>query len=59
MFRVYIAGPVTGIPGGNEDAFNDAAERLVKAGNIAVNPRALGGEGERSWIDFMRAGSRC
>ena len=36
--RVYIAGPMTGIPDYNRPAFHAAAERITAAGYHAVNP---------------------
>ena len=36
--RIYIAGPMTGLPGLNFCAFNDAAAQLRAAGFEAVNP---------------------
>lgn len=39
--RVYIAGPMTGIPDLNRDAFTAAAERLRAAGYDVVNPHDI------------------
>jgi len=36
--RVYIAGPMAGIPGGNKEAFAARAEELRQAGHEPVNP---------------------
>jgi nucleoside 2-deoxyribosyltransferase len=36
--RIYIAGPMTGLPVFNFPAFHDAAARLRKAGWDVVNP---------------------
>ena len=36
--RVYISGPMTGYPGCNFAAFNDAAKRLADAGWQVLNP---------------------
>ena len=41
MMMVYIAGPVTGIPERNADAFNAAMAALVDAGYRVVNPLHL------------------
>ncbi len=39
MTRIYIAGPVNGMPGNNAAAFEAAAYRLMRAGNESViNP---------------------
>lgn len=36
--RVYIAGPIAGMPNGNEQAFNLRAGELLNAGHEPVNP---------------------
>lgn len=38
---VYIAGPIRGMSGGNERAFNDAFVRLRAAGFVPINPHRL------------------
>jgi hypothetical protein len=52
--RIYIAGPMTGLPEYNYPAFNDLAECLRSLGweveNPAENPVPPSGE----WIDYMR-----
>ena len=53
MTRVYIAGPVTGVDG-YEQNFRDAAEKLARAGYEPVNPVAPGlidGWEYRDYID--------
>lgn len=39
--RIYISGPMTGLPDNNNAAFNEAADRLNKAGWTVINPAAL------------------
>lgn len=57
--KVYIAGPVTGLPEDNRPAFNDAARLLREAGHEPINPtRDEGREGCVTWLDFMRAALR-
>ena len=57
--RLYIAGPMTGLPEFNYPAFFAAAEQLLAAGFDVLNPaRKEGREGCESWLDFMRAALR-
>ncbi len=39
--RVYIAGPMTGLPEFNRPAFAAEAERLEKAGMVVLTPHIL------------------
>ena len=58
MKRIYIAGPMTGLPDFNYPAFNCAAERLRGLGfdveNPAENPEPHCG----SWLGYMRMAIR-
>lgn len=58
MKRVYIAGPMTGLPELNYPAFNAAAARLRALGfeveNPAENPEPHCG----SWLGYMRMAIR-
>lgn len=58
MKRIYIAGPMTGLPEFNYPAFNTAAERLRGLGyeveNPAENPEPHCG----SWLGYMRMALR-
>lgn len=38
---VYLSGPIAGYPDGNRALFARYAERVTKAGHIAVNPHGL------------------
>lgn len=59
MTRVYIAGPMTGLPDFNYPAFHAAAADLRAAGKDVVNPAELHGPedsgGDQSWEWYLRA----
>ena len=38
MKRIYISGPMTGLPGQNHNAFHQAAQQLRALGYEVVNP---------------------
>lgn len=54
MRRVYVAGPMTGLPEFNFPAFRAAAEQLKAAGYEAVNPADHGVIDGYTWADYMR-----
>lgn len=57
--RLYIAGPMTGLPDLNYPAFSAAEVRLDVVGYDVLNPaRTQGREGCRVWLDYMRASLR-
>jgi hypothetical protein len=39
--KVYISGPITGMPSNNREAFDDAARRIAALGLEYVNPLEL------------------
>jgi nucleoside 2-deoxyribosyltransferase len=41
MKKVYICGPITGIPGGNYTLFEDVQQALQAAGYKVVNPHLI------------------
>ena len=41
MAKIYIAGPMSGLPNFNRDAFNAEAHRLLGLGYVALNPAIL------------------
>jgi hypothetical protein len=53
--KVYISGPMTGMPDHNFAAFNAAAARLRAAGIDVINPAEINVPGTATWADFMRA----
>ena len=56
--KVYVAGPMTGLPDFNYPAFTAAAERLTAAGHRALNPvdsETLNDTGSpQTWDWYMR-----
>lgn len=53
--KVYIAGPITGIPNRNAEAFDRAAAEFRAAGHEVVNPLEVNPPGScESWADAMR-----
>ena len=38
MKKIYIAGPMSGLPNFNRDAFNSAAHGVLADGDIPLNP---------------------
>lgn len=54
--RLYIAGPMSGIPGHDLDAFARAADRLTEWGYEPVNPGRHGVTSGYEWGDYLRRG---
>lgn len=52
--KLYIAGPMTGLPDFNYPAFIDAEDKLKAAGYEVENPARNQPEGTASWLAFMR-----
>ena len=55
MKRVYIAGPMTGLPDLNFPAFHAEAVRLRALGHLVVNPAEVNPDKGMSWTDCMRS----
>ena len=53
MPRIYLAGPMTGLPEFNYPAFHAEASRLRQLGYHVENPAEINPEGG-SWADCMR-----
>jgi hypothetical protein len=54
MKRIYIAGPMTGLPEFNFPAFNAEADRLRALGHDVSNPADHGVIDGYEWRDYMR-----
>jgi hypothetical protein len=54
MTRVYLAGPMTGLPELNFPAFHDAAARLRAHGYEVVSPAEVNPEPDLEWAVCLR-----
>lgn len=58
--KIYIAGPMTGLPLFNRPTFHDAESILVSDGHVVLNPAVLpGGLEQREYMDICCAMIRC
>ena len=53
--RIYIAGPMTGLPALNFPAFHAAASALRALGHQVVNPAEINADTTADWRTCMRA----
>jgi hypothetical protein len=53
--RIYLSGPMTGLPDLNFPAFNAAAAQLRAQGLHVVNPAEINLDGTATWESCMRA----
>ena len=53
--KLYLAGPMTGLPELNFPAFHAAAKRLRDLGHMVVNPAEVNPDTGMKWEDCMRA----
>lgn len=53
--RIYLSGPMTGLPDLNFPAFNEAARVLRARGFDVVNPAEINPDAGMSWEQCMRA----
>jgi hypothetical protein len=54
MKRIYVSGPMTGLPEFNFPAFNAEAARLAAMGFDVVNPATLNPDTTTTWQQCMR-----
>jgi hypothetical protein len=52
--KIYISGPMTGLPDLNFPVFHQAAAELRAQGVDVVNPAEFGEEPGKTWADYMR-----
>ena len=52
--RIYISGPMTGLPDYNYPAFHAAAQRLTDGGHEPVSPTQIGQHPDWTWEDYMQ-----
>lgn len=58
--KIYIAGPMTGLPNFNRHAFHQASLQLSSQGHIALNPAVLpDGLTQAEYMDVCLAMLRC
>lgn len=56
--KIYIAGPMTGLPDLNFPAFHAEAAKLRAEGYEVVNPAEINPDPGAAWIECMRADIR-
>lgn len=56
--RIYVAGPMTGLPELNFPAFHAAAAHLRAEGHEVVNPAEINADPSAGWLECMRADIR-
>ena len=54
MARIYIAGPMTGLPDLNFPAFHAEAAKLRSAGHDVINPAEVNPDHTMPWAQCMR-----
>ena len=51
--KLYVSGPMSGLPGMNFDAFNSASAALQALGYETVNPVDLNPDPNADWLDCI------
>lgn len=59
MKKVYICGPMTGLPDHNYPAFHAAEAKLLEDGYEVVSPARLDHSENKKWSDYMRTSIRA
>jgi len=54
MKKIYIAGPMTGLPDNNYPAFHAAAAELRAQGHMVANPAENEAPSCGTWLGYMR-----
>lgn len=54
MKKIYISGPMAGLPDLNYPAFHDVANHLKQQGYEPLNPADIGVREGWEWSDYMR-----
>ena len=57
--KLYIAGPMTGLPEYNFPAFHSVAANLRGKGHEVVNPAELQAPDDTTWPNYMRGALRA
>jgi len=52
--KIYLSGPISGLPDLNRPAFAQAASHLRALGWLVVSPHELEHRHGRTWVDYMR-----
>lgn len=55
MKKIYLSGPMTGLPGYNFHAFHAEAERLRKLGYYVINPAEINAGNVLKHHEYLRA----
>lgn len=55
MKKIYVAGPMSGLPGLNFPAFHVTAAALRAQGHTVINPAEINPDLGAKWEDCMRA----
>lgn len=51
--KLYISGPMTGLPNFNYPAFHEAKARLIEAGYEVVSPADTTIRNDWEWVDYL------